>query len=99
MRDVSATGLRTSRTGAYHVTVTGEPRLISGSVLTAESSCVYKQARTALLKAKEDAKNDLTVDLLSVNLMDAYNAILDILGERNKTDLSKEIFSRFCVGK
>ena len=33
------------------------------------------------------------------NLMDAYNAILDILGERNKTDLSKEIFSRFCVGK
>ena len=60
---------------------------------------LLKQARTALLKAKEDAENDLTVDLLSVNLMDAYNAILDILGERNRTDLSKEIFSRFCVGK
>ena len=60
---------------------------------------LLKQARTALLKAKEDAENDLTVDLLSVSLMDAYNAILDILGERNRTDLSKEIFSRFCVGK
>ena len=60
---------------------------------------LLKQARTALLKAKEDAENDLTVDLVSVNLMDAYNAILDILGERNRTDLSKEIFSRFCVGK
>ena len=53
----------------------------------------------SLLKAKDDADNDLTVDLISINLMDAYNSILDILGERNRTDLSKEIFSRFCVGK
>ena len=60
---------------------------------------LLKLARSSLLKAKEDAENDLTVDLISINLMDAYNAILDILGERNKTDLSKEIFSRFCVGK
>ena len=60
---------------------------------------LLKQARMALLKAKEDAENDLTVDLVSINLMEAYNAILDILGERNRTDLSKEIFSRFCVGK
>ena len=43
--------------------------------------------------------NDLTVDLLSVSLMDAYSAILEILGEANQIDLSKEIFSRFCVGK
>ena len=60
---------------------------------------LLKQAKTALLKAKEDAANDLPVDLISINLMSAYNAILDILGERNRTDLSKEIFSRFCVGK
>ena len=60
---------------------------------------LLKQARQALNKAKEDAENDLPVDLISINLMDAYNAILDILGERNRTDLSKEIFSRFCVGK
>lgn len=60
---------------------------------------LLKQARQSLLKAKEDAANDLSVDLISINLMDAYNAILDILGERNRTDLSKEIFSRFCVGK
>ena len=60
---------------------------------------LLKQAKMSLLKAKEDADNDLTVDLISINLMDAYNSILDILGERNRTDLSKEIFSRFCVGK
>ena len=60
---------------------------------------LLKQAKNSLLKAKEDASNDLPVDLVSINLMDAYYAILDILGERNKADLSKEIFSRFCVGK
>ena len=53
----------------------------------------------ALLKAKEDALNDLPVDLISISLMEGYNAILEILGEANQTDLSKEIFSRFCVGK
>ncbi len=53
----------------------------------------------ALLKAKEDAINDFPVDLISISLMEGYNAILEILGEANQTDLSKEIFSRFCVGK
>lgn len=60
---------------------------------------LLKQARQSLLKAKQDSEDDLSIDLISVNLMDAYNSILDILGEKNKADLSKEIFSRFCVGK
>ena len=60
---------------------------------------LLKQARESLLKAKEDALNDYTVDLLSVSLMNAYSSILEILGEANQIDISKEIFSRFCVGK
>lgn len=60
---------------------------------------LLKVAKDALLKAKEDAYNDLSIDLVSVSLMDAYNAILEILGEYKQTDISKEIFSRFCVGK
>ena len=60
---------------------------------------LLQSAKEALLKAKDDANNDLPVDLLSVSLMDAYNAILEILGEYNQRDISKEIFSRFCVGK
>jgi len=60
---------------------------------------LLKQAKEALLRAKEDALSNLTVDLLSVSLMTAYEAILEILGEANQIDLSKEIFSRFCVGK
>ena len=60
---------------------------------------LLRKAKESLLSAKEDAKNDLTVDLISTSLFDAYTAVLEILGESNQLDLSKEIFSRFCVGK
>lgn len=49
--------------------------------------------------AIKDAKNDQPTDLISVNIMSAYNAALDLTGENNKNDLTDEIFSRFCVGK
>ncbi len=60
---------------------------------------LLSKAKESLLKAKEDAQNDLTVDLIATSLFDAYTAILEILGEANQIDLSKEIFARFCVGK
>lgn len=60
---------------------------------------LLKHAKEALLKARQDAEYDLTVDLISVSLLDAFNAVLEITGEANQLDLSKEIFSRFCVGK
>ena len=60
---------------------------------------LLKKAKESLLKAKADAENNLTIDLVSVSLLEAYTAILEILGEANQIDLAKEIFSRFCVGK
>ncbi len=47
---------------------------------------------------KEVEKNT-PIDLVSIDLMNALNNINDILGNRSKTDLSEEIFSRFCLGK
>ena len=44
-------------------------------------------------------KGPIPLDLISVNLMAAYNCCLDLLGQNNKNDLTDEIFSRFCVGK
>ena len=60
---------------------------------------LLSKAKESLLIAKKDAENDLTVDLISTSLFDAYTSVLEILGEANQLDLSKEIFSRFCVGK
>lgn len=60
---------------------------------------LLKKAKEALITAKRDAENDLTIDLVSTSIFEAYTAVLEILGEANQIDLSKEIFSRFCVGK
>ena len=60
---------------------------------------LLKQAKNSLDKAKEDALADLPIELIAVSLNSAYSSILEILGESNQTDFSKEIFSRFCVGK
>ena len=60
---------------------------------------LLRNTKESLLKAKEDALNDLPMDLIVVSLTDSYHSVLEILGEFNQKDISKEIFSRFCVGK
>ena len=60
---------------------------------------LLSKANESLLKAVNDASNDLPVDLIAVSLTSAYRSILEILGEDMDIDLSKEIFKRFCVGK
>lgn len=60
---------------------------------------LVKQVKELLIKAKEDAISDLTVDLISVSLLAAYHDILEVLGENNDVDISREIFTRFCLGK
>lgn len=60
---------------------------------------LLKSIKENLIKARSDANNDVPLDLVEVSLLSAYKNILDLLGEDNKIDLSKEIFSRFCVGK
>lgn len=41
----------------------------------------------------------VSLDLISIPLREAYETVLEILGETSNLDISKEIFSRFCVGK
>ena len=60
---------------------------------------LLKQIKESMLQAKQDSELDLSVDLVSVSLMDAYRATMEILGLASDIDISKEIFSRFCVGK
>ena len=60
---------------------------------------LLRSVKESLLKAKLDTENDLSIDLIAVSLYDAYRSILEILGEVDQIDISKEIFKRFCVGK
>ena len=60
---------------------------------------LLNKAMIELQKAKDDAMFGLTLDLVAVAIQEAYQSILEILGEAKGNDFSEEIFSRFCVGK
>ncbi len=62
--------------------------------------------KNALQRAEESLKNVLESislgvpeDFFSVDLMDAYSALGEIIGEAVDEDLINEIFERFCMGK
>jgi tRNA modification GTPase len=60
---------------------------------------LLKKIDSCLSDAKKDCLAKQPIDLVSVNLMAAYNASREMLGEETTLDLTDEIFSRFCVGK
>lgn len=60
---------------------------------------LLKKMVEAMKIAIEDAKEDKPIDLIAVNINDAYQCAKDLLGEGTSRDLDDEIFSRFCVGK
>lgn len=62
--------------------------------------------KEALLEAKESLQmvldsisQDMPEDFYSIDLLNAYETLGRITGERIEDDLAEEIFSRFCMGK
>ena len=72
---------------------------ITPSLCSSRQIGLLNKARDNLIKANEDALNNLSIDLISVSIKEAYDALKEIVGLSVNTDLSEEIFSRFCVGK
>lgn len=60
---------------------------------------LLKKASEALHELKNTIELGLTEDFYSVDLMNAYDALGQIIGENTDEDLINEIFSRFCMGK
>ena len=60
---------------------------------------LMKQALESLNNAYKACLSYTPVDLLEIDVRASLDAILDLLGERSKVDLDKEIFSKFCLGK
>ena len=69
------------------------------SLCSARQIGLLEKARANLVKANEDALNNLPIDLVSISIKQCYDTLKDILGLNVNVDLSEEIFSRFCVGK
>jgi len=76
-----------------------EESYLRPSLNNARQLGLLSKTKLFLEQALVDAHNDIPLDLVSVNLQSAFYTLNDLLGENNDSDLSKEIFSRFCVGK
>lgn len=58
-----------------------------------------KIAKKLLEEVVEAAQLDLPVDMYVIDLTKAWQALGEILGENNYSDLLTELFSKFCLGK
>lgn len=58
-----------------------------------------KQAENAMQEAVDSLQNGMELDLVTIDLQKAWNALKEITGEVKRDDLLDEIFSRFCLGK
>ena len=60
---------------------------------------LMEQCLASVKKSKIAMKDGVPVDLIVVDLYDAWYCLKEILGQEAKADLLDELFSRFCIGK
>ena len=60
---------------------------------------LMNQCQQALNDTLNSCNMYLPTDIIEIDLKRALDAIMDILGEKNKINLDQEIFSKFCLGK
>lgn len=56
-------------------------------------------ARSALISAKEHVLDDLPLDIVTLDIQEALEALGEITGEVTTDDILDKIFANFCVGK
>ena len=56
-------------------------------------------AKDSLILVKQSLADDMPEDFYSIDLMNAYASLGEIIGEEVGEDLVNEIFSKFCMGK
>ncbi|MEG1222192.1 MAG: tRNA uridine-5-carboxymethylaminomethyl(34) synthesis GTPase MnmE [Bacilli bacterium] len=76
-----------------------EENYLNPSVNNVRELGLLEKIRAELKECIKENRENISLDLVAISLTDAYNDVQEILGETNTTDFSKEIFSRFCVGK
>ncbi|MCH4223212.1 MAG: tRNA uridine-5-carboxymethylaminomethyl(34) synthesis GTPase MnmE [Solobacterium sp.] len=57
------------------------------------------QARASMVEVIRSLKEGTPLDLVTIDLQNAYDALKEITGESTREGLLDEIFSRFCLGK
>ena len=60
---------------------------------------IMKRALSSLKEARNNAINGDFLDMVEIDLREAYNALGEIIGRGNPDELIDELFARFCLGK
>ena len=60
---------------------------------------ILKRIEKHLKEAKNTLKLNIGIDLISIDLCSALEALNELTGESINEDIINEIFSKFCVGK
>ena len=68
-------------------------------ISNARQLSLIKKADNSLKKALKGLKENIPVDVVTIDIESAKNIFGEILGENYKDDLLDELFSRFCIGK
>jgi tRNA modification GTPase len=58
-----------------------------------------RKARESMLEVRKSLLAGDEIDLVTVDLQNAWTSLREITGETAREDLLDEIFSRFCLGK
>ena len=58
-----------------------------------------QEARNSLNLVVRSIEDGMPEDFYSIDLMNAYEELGNIIGESIEDDLAQEIFSKFCMGK
>ena len=60
---------------------------------------LFKKAKESLSMVLDSADKGISEDLYTIDMMDAYTYLGEIIGEDISDDLADRIFSEFCMGK
>ena len=58
-----------------------------------------KECINKISDVKEALNNNMTLDIIEIDLRDIWNILGEIIGESYSEELLDELFSKFCVGK
>lgn len=76
----------------------GEPALDKVFIVEERHYAALNRAEKSLLSAAENV-GDCTLDLITVDLKDAWDALGEITGETANEEIISCVFEKFCVGK
>ncbi|KYP80781.1 tRNA uridine-5-carboxymethylaminomethyl(34) synthesis GTPase MnmE [Ferroacidibacillus organovorans] len=79
--------------------VFGSERADPTFLANARHLSLLERAEAAIKRVLDDANSGVTLDLVAVDLHEAWMLLGEMIGETPREDLLDQIFSQFCLGK